>query len=401
MIRALATVALTALAVAAPVHAANMVLNEVLERLAGEGTRGRAIDTDLDAAADVLLEVLDAERHDDVVVQEFPGPDGATLRNLLVIDPGTDADAGWIVVAAHYDHLGLGEEGTPNHGQIHYGADDNASGCAVLAEMVHAWRADFAATNERGVVLAFLSGEEIGLLGSRFLVANPPQAVDRFVAMVNLDTIGRLRDGGLTVFGAESGTSFEDALQGLNSAFGLDMRLIERSSGASDDMAFTEAGIPALHFFTGAHATYHRPSDTLEPIDRAGLGTIRDFTLELTDYLARADVEIEFVPPGAQAALADPERATEGRRRVSLGSIPDFQGGGGGVKLTGVIAGSPAEQAGLQPDDVIVGLGGTPVDDLTDYSEALKRYQPGDTVVVEYSRGGERSSVEVTLVERR
>lgn len=391
-----------AIFVATPAQGAYMVMNEVLEGLAGEGTRGRAIETDLDAAADVLRSALGTPAHDDLVEQAFTGPDGASLVNLLVVDPGSDPDAGWIVVGAHYDHLGLGEKGSAHRGRVHPGADDNASGCAVLAELVHRWRSDFADANERGVVFAFLTAEEVGLAGARHFVENPPDGVDEIVAMVNLDTVGRLADGGLTVFGAESGDGLADALQGINTAFGLEMDLVDRSSGASDDMAFVEAGVPAIHLFTGAHPTYHRPTDTLETLDREGLGTLLDFTTELVDYLSYADVTIEFVPPGADAALADPERATEGRRRVTFGSIPDFQATDvEGVKISGVIPGSPAEDAGLQAGDVIVGFGGGPVEDLTDYSEAMKRYGPGDEVEVEFVRDGERGTVSVTLVERR
>jgi hypothetical protein len=390
-ILALALVGATAL----PAAATQNVLDEMLSVLAGSHTEGRAIDTDLDEAADEIVRVLGMFDLD-VVEQEFEGPDGHRLRNLLGIVEGTDPEAGWIVVGAHYDHLGLGEPGTPNHGTVHPGADDNASGCAVLASVYEQWE-----PTERGVVFAWFTAEEIGLLGSKHFVENPPEGVDEIVAMVNLDTVGRLADGGLTVFGVESAPAFEPALRGIDTAFGLDLETVARSSGTADDMAFAERAIPTLHLFTGAHATYHRPGDTLEKLDRAGLGTLVDFTYELVDYLARPDADLQFVPAGAQEALADPERATEGRRRVSLGTIPDFQGGDGGVELTGVLPDSPAAEAGLQEGDVIVGFGGAPVDDLTDYSEALKRYEPGDTVDVEFLRDGDRRSVTVTLVARR
>lgn len=374
---------------------ASASMDRVLEALAGPDTRGRAHDTDGPAAADFLLAHLaDAG----AVAQAFTGPGDATGRNVVVLVPGTQADAGWIVVGAHFDHLGLGEAGSANAGQVHFGADDNASGCAVLAELVSTWDGP----RERGIAFVFFDGEEQGLLGSRHFVQTPPEGVDAIAAMINLDTVGRLADGGLTVFGVESSPGFADAVAGINSAFGLDLKTVARSSGTADDMAFAEAGIPALHLFTGAHATYHRPGDTLDALDRDGLTTVLDFTFELTDYLSRADVDLTFVPAGAAAALADPARATEGRRRVSFGSIPDFQATDvEGVKITGVIPGSPAEKAGLQAGDVIVGFAGGPVEDLTDYSEAMKRFAPGDVVEVEFLRDGERRMVEVTLVERR
>ena len=393
--------ALLVACVAFDASAANMRMNEVLEGLAGEGTRGRSIETDLAAAADVIGRAVDG--YGTFTRQRFEGPDDAMLENLLVIDPGSEADAGWIVVGAHYDHLGLGEEGDANRGKIHFGADDNASGCAVLAEVIDRWwGGGYADENERGVVFAFFSGEEIGLLGAKHFVEKLPDGVESVVTMINLDTVGRLEDGGLTVFGAASGTGLADAMNGINTGFGLDLKLVDRSSGASDDMAFAEAGVPALHFFTGAHPTYHRPTDTLDTLDHGGMGRVTSFALELVDYLSFADVQVEFVPAGAAAALADPDRATEGRRRVTFGSIPDFQATDVvGVKITGVIPGSPAEEAGLQAGDVIVGFGGGPVEDLTDYSEAMKRYAPGDEVEVEFLRAGERSTVVVALRERR
>ena len=369
-------------------------LRATLEALAGPETRGRAVDTDLDRAASHLEDQLG--RLGEVRVREFDGPDGSTLRNLLLLREGEGE--GWVVLTAHYDHLGLGEPGTPHHGKVHFGADDNASGVAVLLEVARVLQ-DYPAA-ERGVVFALLSGEEIGLLGAEHFVEDPPVALDTVEAVINLDTVGHLDEGGLTVFGVESGRGFERILEGLNSAFGLDLKTVPRGSGASDDAVFDRAGIPSLHLFTGAHATYHRPSDTVDTIDVDGLLTLADFTAELVDYLAQADTGIEYVPAGATTVAPDASKATEGRRRVSFGSIPDFQRQGEGVALTGVIPGSPADEAGLQEGDVIVEFGGAPIEDLTDYSEAMKRHQPGDEVEVVFLRGGERLRVTVTLVER-
>jgi membrane-associated protease RseP (regulator of RpoE activity) len=213
--------------------------------------------------------------------------------------------------------------------------------------------------------------------------------------------VGRLDGGELTLFGVASARVFSSALDGLNSVFDLPMQKVDLSSGASDDMPFIESGIPSLHLFTGAWPEYHRPSDTMDTIDFEGLALLAEFTAELVNYLASAETQLDFVTPQNARALADPSRTTEGRRRVSFGSIPDFKFEGEGVLLSGVLPGSPAAAAGLQTGDLITGFAGTPITDLTDYSEAMKQHAPGDVVVVEYVRDGEAGSVEVTLTERR
>jgi hypothetical protein len=370
---------------------------EIVGELAGPQTRGRAAGSDLAAAAasiEARLAKLGPVQRQRVEVE---GVDSANL--LLLRDPAVDG-AGWVVLAAHYDHLGVGAEGSPHVGEVFHGADDNASGCAVLMLAARKLMQDYAAT-DRGLVLAFLTGEEQGLLGSRAFLGSGPVPKEKIVAMVNLDTVGRLASGELTVFGVASARVFTSALDGLNSVYGLPMQKIELSSGSSDDMPFIEAGIPAVHLFTGAWPEYHRPSDTISTIDYEGVVQLAEFTAEFVHYLATARTPLDFVAPQTAKALADPARATEGRRRVSFGSIPDFKFEGEGVRLSGVLPGSPAAEAGLLPGDIVTGFAGAPIGDLTDYSEAMKQHAPGDVVLVEYVRDGTAASVEVTLVERK
>lgn len=369
----------------------------IVEELAGPGTRGRAADTDLAAAADELASRLG--EYGEVIRQPVEA-DGRSGENLILLQPPGVEGAGWIVVLAHYDHLGVGEPSGPHAGEVYAGADDNASGCAVLLlaadELLSADR-----PTDRGLAFVLTTLEEHGLAGARAFVASGPLDAGSIDAAVNLDTVGRLSSSELTVFGVGSARVFSAALDGLNTVFRFPLQKVEQSSGSSDDMAFVEASIPALHLFTGAWPQYHRPGDTVDHIDVEGLVDLADFTAELVEYLARTETEIEYVETTGPAALADPERATEERRRVSFGSIPDFQFDGEGVLLSGVLPGSPAAEAGLREGDRITGFGGTPVADLTDYSEAMKRYAPGDVVEVEFVRDGTPQRVEVTLVERR
>lgn len=396
--RVLVASVILALATSSAFAAGEPALRQIVTEIAGPNTRGRAADTDLESARNALHKML--RDLGPVLVQDFEVDGVGTLQNLVLPREGSGDAQEWVVVVAHYDHLGVGGDDDPNPGKTYFGADDNASGVAVLLESARYFASEFEAP-QRGVLFALTAGEEIGLKGARAMVADLEADGEKVVAVVNLDTVGRLADGGLTVFGVASARQFGPILSGLNSVYGLDLKPVDRPSGTADDQAFAEKGIPTLHLFTGAHATYHRPGDTTEALDFEGMGTLVEFTAELVDYLAQSDTEIDYVPAGATAAIADPQRATEGRRRVSFGSIPDFQFTGEGVKITGVIPGSPAAQAGLAADDVIVAFGEAPISDLTDYSEAMKLHQPGDEVLVAYLRGGERLTATVTLVERK
>ncbi|RKZ13511.1 hypothetical protein DRQ32_01455 [bacterium] len=385
-----------ALLLALSLPAAAVDYGEIVLRLAGPDTQGRAVDTDLAAATDYLESQLSGLG--DVVHQKVQ-VDGVTSSNLILLREPAQEGAGWIVVGAHYDHLGLGVPGEPNEGKVHFGADDNASGCAVLVGAASMLLSG--PPTDRGLAIVFFTGEERGLLGSREFVASGPVAADEIQAMINIDTVGRLDVGEFSIFGVGTARVFSPALDGLNSVFDLPLQKIDPSSGASDDMAFVEAGIPAMHLFTGARPEYHRPGDTADLLDIDGLALLADFTVELADYLASGETAIDFVAPVAGSALADPERATEQRRRVSLGSIPDFNFTGEGVRISGVLPGSPAAEAGLQEGDLIVAFAGVGVADLTDYSEAMKRCAPGDVVQVDFLREGKAMQVEVTLAERR
>jgi aminopeptidase N len=338
--------------------------------------------------------------------QTFVSVAGDTVINLVAISRGAGhyADKAHVLVGAHYDHLGIGQPGDPNAGELYPGADDNASGAAALLEVARQ-----GSTNHlHDIVLVLFGGEEQGRLGSQYYAEHPVRPLNEAIAMINLDTVGRLTHDRLTVFGVGTAAELENVVKGVNVGFRFDLQLILRSSMGSDDLSFLAKGVPAVQLFTGANPDYHRPSDTPDKIDVEGLAKIAEFTTELARYLADRDRPLSFVPEGAAkaAAHAAAEAQTKGatgasRRRVSFGSIPDFQRESGGVLLAGVLPGSPAEQAGLEAGDILVEFGGTPVDTLTDYSDAMKRYAPGDEVEVVFLRGQERKTVKVTLVERK
>jgi aminopeptidase N len=332
--------------------------------------------------------------------QPFTGPGGEALVNLIGV-MGDPESGRHVIIGAHYDHLGKGEPTDANYGKIHPGADDNASGVAAMLEVARRMRAD--GEPAQAVVFVAFSGEEKGLLGSAYYAAHPALPLDACTAMINLDTVGRLGDGALMIFGAGTAEELPKILAGVDMGFGFTLDLPEDDPGGSDQMSFVRRGVPAVQLFTGPHADYHRPTDTPDKIDFAGLDRIAGYTTELLFYLADRDDPLTFMPPGAKAAAGGgaPAGAPATSRKVSFGSIPDFNHKGAGVLLSGVIPGSPAEQAGLAAGDLLMEFAGVEVEDLQVFSDVLKSLQPGDEAAVVYLRDGERRTATVTVVERK
>ena len=373
-----------------------------VETLSSEAFDGRGLGTEgLGRALDYLEsrfeEVGLRPLGEDGYRQSFEGPEGSTLVNLVGVLGDAQGDR-HVVLGAHYDHLGRGEKEDANHGLIHPGADDNASGIAVLLES--AKRIGKEELGHRVVIVAF-SGEEKGLLGSTYYVENPALPLESCTAMLNLDTVGRLFDGALTVFGGGSAQEFKHILQGVNYGFKFQLELPEKDPEAGDHVSFGRRGVPSIHVFTGPHADYHRPGDTAEKIDYEGLEKIAGFTTELAIYLAGRDEPLSYVPPGANKAASSGPPSRGVGRRVSFGSIPDFNYSGEGVLLSGVIPGSPAEKAGLEEGDKLVEFAGVAIEDLRAFSGILKGLNPGDEVSVVFERDGERHEATVTVVERK
>jgi hypothetical protein len=302
-----------------------------------------------------------------------------------------------IVIGGHYDHLGFGGEGSLAFGSrdIHNGADDNASGTSMVIEIARrlASRPD---PLPRRVVFMLFSAEERGLLGSQHYVENPLYPLDNTVAMINFDMVGRMNDNqDLTVYGTGTSPSFESIVDGLGKAAGFNIKKIADGSGPSDHQSFYLKNIPVLFFFTGTHKDYHRPSDDADLIDIKGMGRIADMTeLVILDLLRRPD-RPKFVKVASRAAGA-------GRvaLRAYLGSIPDYDDAGKGVKLSGVQTGSPAEKGGLKGGDVVVKMNGKPVGTIQDYMESLLTGKPGDEIEVVVQRAGKDVTLKVTLGTR-
>lgn len=373
---------------------------EIVRVLAGDEMRGRgAGSAELDRAKVLIEGWMNAAGLKPGLGKSFRqllvGPNEEVLANVLGRISGSGRE--WIVVGAHYDGLGVGLPGTADAGQVLNGADDNASGVAALLHT--ALRVARAGPLDRTVYFVAFSGEETGLLGSKAFVENPPAPLDRCAAMLNLDTVGRIRDERVIVFGTGTAEEFPAVLKGVNFPFGFDLAFHSEGLGASDHAPFFEKGIPVLHFFSGTHADYHAPGDDPDLVDGAGVGKLAEFVAELVTYLAAEPVPLTFRPAGIER-LAAAEPGTK-RRRVSFGSIPDFSRESGGILLSGVMPGGAAEAAGLAAGDVLVELAGMPLDTIQDFQAVLTEHEPGDEVTVRYVRGDETLESAVTLRERK
>jgi hypothetical protein len=303
---------------------------------------------------------------------------------------------GVIVVGAHYDHLGLGGFGSldPDSQAIHNGADDNASGTVALIEAARRLAAR-SGDLRRDVLFVAFSGEERGLLGSSAFVHAPPAGlqVDEIRAMLNMDMVGRLEEDRLQVLGGESAEEWKDIVAPLCERLTLDCVIQGDGFGSSDHSSFFAAGIPVLHFFTGAHSEYHRPSDDAELIDAVGAVRIVQLIAATVSDLAARETALTLV----ESTQPAPTRMRMGGAR--LGTIPDYAGpadGKPGLLLSAVRSGSPAEQGGLQRGDLIVGIDDFEINGVEDFMVVLSEATPGTQATVRVIRDGKELELEVT-----
>ncbi|HVS19772.1 MAG TPA: M28 family peptidase, partial [Planctomycetota bacterium] len=324
--------------------------------------------------------------------------------NVLARLPGARPDRA-IVIGAHYDHLGHGGDGSlaPDAvGQVHNGADDNASGTAAVLEIARRLKAGPRPGCD--VVFALWSGEELGLLGSEHWAQHPTIALERVAANLNLDMVGRAGDGKLAVLGVGTAEPFERWLLADGGRAGLDLALSSSGQGVggSDHQTFLKRKIPALHFFSGVHPDYHKPTDDVERFEADG-------TLRVVELVQRLTLEAAAAPALALAYVEPPpsegEAQAESRRlgagwRVWFGSVPEYGYDGRGLLLSGTSEGSPAERAGLLAGDVITRVGEIEVETIYDFMHALQTYKPGDVVATRFERDGAVQEVRVTLATR-
>ncbi|MEO8088709.1 MAG: M28 family peptidase [Gemmatimonadales bacterium] len=321
-------------------------------------------------------------------------------KNVVGILPGRDPVLRnqTVILGAHYDHLGLGGFGSldpDSTGLVHNGADDNASGAAALIQVAARLAGSPPA---RTVVFIAFSGEELGLLGSAYYVKQPIYPLAGTLAMVNLDMVGRLRNGRLIVYGARSAKEFPALLDSLNWYAGFDMKAQGDGYGPSDHSSFYVAKRPVLHLFTDLHEDYHRTTDDWQKVNYDGLKRVADFTLGLVTALANRTKPLTFLELTAPAtSQVDPQPFGTPGYGAYLGTVPDMTGAPGGVRLVGVRAGSPAEKAGLRGDDIITRIGSTETPDLQAMTDALRSHKPGEVVEILVRRGARVTTLQATL----
>ncbi|HET9950330.1 MAG TPA: M28 family peptidase [Candidatus Eisenbacteria bacterium] len=326
-------------------------------------------------------------------------------ENLVGLIPGAGSLAGeYVVIGAHYDHLGYGGQGSmrPNEKAIHNGADDNASGTAAVLMAGAALKKSLAKVHDRRAVAVMLfSGEEVGLAGSAYLAENPPFPMTAVRAMVNLDMVGRLRGDSLVALGAESATQWKDYVKHAATVTNLTVTASGDGYGPSDQTSFYAKGVPVLHLFTGTHAQYHSPDDDAALINAVGGAVVTRFAETLVGDLAGAT---PATAPVYARSTAAPTMSGDSRGYGAyLGTVPDFramESTEGGVLLADVRAGGPGERAGIKGGDRIMMIAGTKIANLYDMTYALQDHKPGQTVDVVVIRDGKEQTFRATLGDR-
>ena len=322
-----------------------------------------------------------AHPHDNVGTGEE-----VTGRNVVgFLDNGAEKT---IVIGAHYDHLGYGEEGSlhGSSGEIHNGADDNASGVAALLGLAKKLKAKNLKTN---VLFIAFSGEEKGLWGSNFFAKNPTIPKSDIKYMINMDMVGRLdKNKRLAVYGIGTSPLFRDILEETNT-FGFKNKYDSSGVGPSDHTSFYLEDIPVLHFFTGQHSDYHKPTDDTEFINFKGIGLVSNY-IEAIVLNLNDKAEIPFTKTKS--------RDTKSRNfKVTLGVIPDYLYDGKGMKLDGVKVGRPAEKGGVIKGDIVIKMGDYEIKTMMDYMKSLGKFEKGQTIKVIVDRDGEILTKEITF----
>lgn len=331
-----------------------------------------------------------------------------TDRNVIAfLPPASPALPGaeYVLVGAHYDHLGHGESGGAmqrkgEEHDIHPGADDNASGTAAVLELAAALakeRADKPENFQRGILFALWSGEEIGLIGSSQFAEHPPVVLSNVAAYVNFDMVGRLRENKLILQGVGSSSAWRKLIEKRNVAAGFNLTLQEDPYLPTDTTAIYSKHVPVVNFFTGSHEDYHRPTDRPDTLNYDGLERITRFARAIIADLAKGPERPDYLT----VARSDSGGGSRENLRAYLGTIPDYATEVAGVKLSGVRGGGPADKAGLKSGDIIVEFGGKKIANIYDYTYAMDAVKIGQPVQVIVLRDGQRVTLTVTPEARK
>jgi hypothetical protein len=327
-----------------------------------------------------------------------------TVRNVVGLLPGTVpalADE-TVVIGAHYDHLGRGGRSSMDSkliGQIHNGADDNASGVAGVLELAAAFARD-PAPRKRGYLFITFAAEELGLNGSAYWASHPTRPIDKVIAMLNMDMIGRVHDNQIILGGIGTSPSFPALVDTAAKAAGLELKSTRSGYGASDHTSFYVKNVPVLFFFSGLHSDYHRPTDDWDRINAVGATKVLAMVYEIASQLDDRDGRLQFTKVDEPMTTGNVKGAGGGYGTY-FGSIPDMTAEVKGVRFADIRPGSPAAKAGLQAGDVMVRFADKEVANLQDFSYLLRTHKPGDVVEVTVMRNDQPLTVDVKLDVRR
>jgi hypothetical protein len=330
--------------------------------------------------------------------------DKSEVKNIIGYIPGTNPEykTESVVVSAHYDHLGLGwpDVRKGNAGKIHNGADDNASGIAVILELARLFNKTLKPA--RSVIFVAFTAEEAGLIGSNYYVNNYKLfPIQKVVGNINLDTVGRLYNKKLMVLNSSSAREWKFIFMGASYVTGIPSQMVSQQITASDQKSFIEKGVPGVQIFSGAHLDYHTPNDDSNRIDPAGLVKVAAFVREGILFLADTDKMLSFKGIKSNSAnYSKKALPAKGSRRVSTGIMPDFGFNGAGVSIASVKEGSPAFKSGLKAGDIVVKIDQYQINSLREYANALKNFKPGDRVRFTYIRAKKTKTTALVLIER-
>jgi len=323
-----------------------------------------------------------------------------TVHNVAAYIPGKTQE--YVIIGAHYDHLGLGDEHSlaPSQiGTIHPGADDNASGTAGVIELARWFSKQ--PQQQRGILFITFAGEELGLLGSNYYTGHPLLPLENAVTMLNMDMIGRIRGGKVYVNGTGTGSTLDKLVESVKPPAEFKLDLSEATGyGGSDHMSFTVKQVPVLFFFSGLHGDYHKPSDTWDKIDAPDAAKLLGYVAQIATRLANDPERPKFQRVTEKSATSV-SSGSGGGYGPNFGSIPDFDEPPKGVRFADVRDGTPAAKAGLKAGDILIEFDGKDIGNLYDFTYALQAHKPGDEVLVRVLRGSQTIEAKVLLTERR
>jgi aminopeptidase YwaD len=323
----------------------------------------------------------------------------SNTRNIAMVLPGNDKNIGneYIIIGAHFDHLGLGGPGSSSRAVdttgVHHGADDNASGVAMMLELAEKF-SNTKNSHKRGIICIGFTGEEMGLLGSKYFTENPGIDLSKVNAMINLDMVGRLKETkNIQISGVGTAEGFKDIIYSSSDTSVIKLSLSEEGYGPSDYSSFYGKNIPVLSYTTGAHLDYHTPNDIADSINYEGMVLISSLVYNISYKLANDPERLKFTEAGPKIEQGRPSR----RKGVTLGIMPDFAGNvKNGLRADFVTPGKPAALGGMKKGDIITAINGKPVNNIQDYMFRMGQLKHGETISVEVLRDGKK---EVLLIQ--